>query len=107
MPTKRKRAPQVKETKARYRAKSKLDRDILLQTLAGYAEVNKITAAERAARLKTMTDAEARAIFDDLCAGWDQTKHDGNWESINRRRLEQKIALRRAFEKLARAKGLI
>ncbi len=87
---------------------STLDRDILLQTLAGYAEVNRITDAERRARLKTMTDAEARAIFDDLCAGWEQfRKAGGDWERVDRWRIEQKVALRHAFEQRARAKGLI
>jgi hypothetical protein len=86
----------------------KLDREILRQTLAGFAEVNKITEAERRARLKTMTDAEARAIFDDLCASWERLgKGGGDWERVNRWRIEQKINVRQAFERLARAKGLI
>ncbi|MBM4425041.1 MAG: hypothetical protein FJ030_16960 [Chloroflexi bacterium] len=86
----------------------KLDRDLLRQTLAGYAEVNRITEAERRARLKTMTDAESRVIFDDLCATWERLgKSGGDWERVNRWRIEQKIALRQAFERLARAKGLI
>ena len=109
MPTKRKRPPQVKETKARYRAKSKLDRDILLQTLAGYAEVNRITAAESAARMKTMTDAEAMRIFVSLYETWKQTgkQAGGNWDALARWKLEQKIQIRKAFETFARAKGLI
>lgn len=88
---------------------SKLDRDILIQTLKGYAIVNEITAAERRARLKTITDVEARAIYDDLCATWELTgkRGGGDWERLNRRRIEQKIAVRRVFEQLARAKGLI
>jgi hypothetical protein len=45
---------------------TELDRDILRQTLAGHAEANRITEAERRARLKTMTDAEAREIFASL-----------------------------------------
>lgn len=109
MPTKRKRSPQVKETKARYRTRSKLDRDIVLQTLAGYAEVNKITAAERRARLKTMTDAEAREMFESLYETWKRSGQlaGGNWEALARRKIEHKIQIRRAFESLAKAKGLI
>ncbi len=88
---------------------TKLDRELVLQTLAGYAEVNKVTEAERRARLETMTDAEARAIFDDLTAGSDRsTRDDGSdWRRLDRWRIEQKIAVRRAFERLARAKGLL
>ncbi len=32
------------------------DRALLLQTLAGYTEVNRITAAERCQRLQTITN---------------------------------------------------
>ncbi len=109
MPGKRKRAPQMKETKAQYRIRSKLDRDIVLQTLAGYAEVNKITAAERDARLKMMTDAEAMSIFASLYETWKRTgkQAGGNWEALASWKLEQKIRTRKAFEVFARAKGLI
>ena len=88
---------------------TKLDRDIVLQTLAGYAEVDKITEAERRARLERLTDAEARAIFDDLSAGWDRSIGDdgSDWRGLDRWRIEQKIEVRRAFERLARAKGLL
>jgi hypothetical protein len=55
-----------------------------------------------------MTDAEARAIFDDLWASWERLgKGGGDWERVNRWRIEQKINVRQAFERLARAKGLI
>lgn len=86
-----------------------IDRDILLQTLAGYAEVNRIAEEERRARLKQMTDAEARGIFECLYETWKQTgkQAGGDWEALARLRLEPKIAVRRAFEALARHKGLI
>jgi hypothetical protein len=81
---------------------SKLDRDTLLQTLAGYAETNAIAEAERRARLAAMTDAQARAIFDDLCAtGYHLTNDDGDRERLNHWRIEQKIMLRRALDQVA------
>ncbi len=49
----------------------KIDRDILLQTLAGYAEVNRITEAERRARLKGMTNATSLLIFNQLYKTWE------------------------------------
>ncbi|MEK7278181.1 MAG: hypothetical protein AAB427_12595, partial [Chloroflexota bacterium] len=75
----------------------------------GYAEVNKITAAERDARMKTMTDAEAMRIFVSLYETWKQTgkQAGGNWDALARWKLEQKIQIRKAFETFARAKGLI
>ncbi len=88
---------------------SKLDREITLQTIKGYAIVNQITEAERRARLKTMTDAEALEIFASLYDTWKRTgkQAGGDWEALTRRRLEHKIRVRQAFEALARRKGLI
>jgi hypothetical protein len=81
----------------------KLNRDILLQTLAGYAE------AERRARLRTMTDAEALAIFAALYETWKRTgkQAGGDWEAVACRNLESKLKLRQAFQQVARSKGLI
>jgi hypothetical protein len=88
---------------------SRLDREIVLKTLRGYAIVNQITEAERRARLKTMTDAEAREIFDSLYDTWKRTgkQAGGDWEALARRELEDKIRVRRAFEALARRRGLM
>ena len=88
---------------------AKLDREILRQTLAGYAEVNKITEAERRARLKTMTDAEPLAIFASLYELWERSgkRAGGDWEALSRRVIEHKIRVRKDFETLARRKGLI
>jgi Ser/Thr protein kinase RdoA (MazF antagonist) len=87
----------------------KLDRQLVIRTLAGYAEVNKITEAERRAWLAAMTGAQARALFDDLCASWDHSaaSSGADWQSLDRWRIEQKIAVRRAFERLAQAQGLV
>ncbi len=86
---------------------SKLDRVTVLQTLRGYAIVNKITEAERRARLQTMTDAEARAIFVALYVTWKKTGRQagGDWEALARQKMEYHLQLRRAFETLARHKG--
>ena len=88
---------------------AKVDRDILLKTLAGYEEVNRITTSERRARLKSMTPQESMEIFVALYETWEKSgkKSGGDWEAIKRRKLEDKIRLRRAFETLALKKGLI
>jgi hypothetical protein len=81
---------------------TKLDRDTLLQTLTGYAEANALAETERRARLRVMTEPQARAIFDDLCATWyRQARHDGDWKRLDQWRLEHKIALRQALDRLA------
>jgi len=51
---------------------SQLDRETLLQTLRGYAEVNAITEAERHARLAKMTSAESWAVFESLYEVWER-----------------------------------
>src|SRR5687767_1920299 len=88
---------------------NKLNRDLLLQTLAGYREVNRITEAERRSRLQTLTDAEALDIFNALYMAWQHSGRNagGDWETLAREKLEHKIQVRRAFEALARHKGLI
>ncbi len=88
---------------------SKLDRDIVLQTLAGYAEVNRITEAERRARLKSMTDTQAREIFSALYETWKRSgkQAGGEWGALARLKVEHKIKVRQAFEALARRRGLI
>jgi hypothetical protein len=88
---------------------SKLNREVLLQTLAGYREVHRITEAERSARLQALTDTEAREMFNALYMDWKRSgqRAGGDWEALAREKLEHKIKVRQAFEALARRKGLI
>ena len=88
---------------------SRIDRDLVLKTLRGYAEVNAITDAERRARLEKMTSERSWTAFESLYQSWRRTGQQagGDWEALAQRRLEESIALRRAFEALARSKGLI
>jgi hypothetical protein len=82
----------------------KLDTEIVRRTLEGFAEVNRRTAAERHARLlQQMSDAEARRVLDDLVATYGHFLGDGpGWERLARARIERKLIVRRAFERLAR-----
>ncbi len=86
-----------------------LDRDVLLRTLRGYAEVNEITEKERRAALAKITRAESWAIFDALYETWRRTgkQAGGDWEALAEQRLADHIALRLKFETVARHKGLI
>ena len=88
---------------------SLIDRDILLQTLRGYAEVNEITDAERRASLANLTSAESWAAFAALYDAWRHTgqKAGGDWAALVEQRLAETMALRKSFERLARRKGLI
>jgi len=82
-----------------------LDREKLLQTLSGYSEINRITAAERRSRLRTRTDRESLKIYTILYDTWSRTTKDGNWKRILQSRLQAHITLRAAFEIIARKRG--
>lgn len=59
-------------------------------------------------RLARLTPEEARAEFDELTEGWEQAPDKGEGlERLEAWRVETLIAVRRAFEKRARAKGLL
>jgi len=84
-----------------------LNRQILLQTLAGYAEVNRITQAERCSRLKSRTDQESLSIFAELYRAWEITgkQETGNWQLIMQQRQSDHEHLRHLFEIIARKRG--
>ncbi len=88
---------------------SKLDKEIVLKTLRGYAEVNRITEAERRELLRKQNSQDVLEDFSDLYDAWEHSgKHgEGNWKRIEQWRLDNHIQLRRAFEKLALERGLI
>jgi hypothetical protein len=83
---------------------STLNKDIVLQSLRGYAEANGIASSERAATLAQMTRAESWAIFNTLYNTWKRTGRQagGDWEALAEQRLAEDIALRKAFEMAAR-----
>jgi hypothetical protein len=86
-----------------------LNKDVVQQTLRGYAEANEIASAERAAALAQLTRQESWAAFDALYIAWKRTgqRAGGDWEALAERRLAEAVALRRAFELIARRKGLL
>jgi hypothetical protein len=83
---------------------TKLNREIVLQTLRGYEEVNRITEAERRLRLQRLSDEEALANFDRLCEGVVELNAEER-QRLMPLRLEHHFRVREAFAKMARAKG--
>jgi hypothetical protein len=79
-----------------------LDKEILLQTLQGYAEVNRITDVERFNRLKQRTTHESLALFIELYRTWEISGKKDNDPTLARRRDKEFIALRRLLDQLAR-----
>ena len=86
-----------------------LNKDVVQQTLRGYAEVNEIAFAERAEALAQMTHRDSWAIFDALYDAWKRTGQQagGDWEVLAAQRLADTFALREAFEQFAKRKGLL
>ena len=78
------------------------------ETLAGYARAAEFLEKERRERLSKLTVEESRAIFAELVESGDSMPvSDEDAQRLLRWRLETKIAVRRAFRRLAQARGLI
>jgi len=86
----------------------KLEPLAVREALAGYAAANRVTEAERAARLACMTQDQARAMYDSLVATWTQTNMpQAEQRRLDRWRVKTLLEVRRAFEQLAEARGLL
>lgn len=79
------------------------------EMIRAYAAASDFLEAERMAWLMRMTPEESREIFEALYALWSQTGREagGNWEALERLKVDHLIEQRRAFERLARRKGLL
>ena len=86
-----------------------LNRRLVEQTLRGYAEVNDFTANERERALRDTTRAENWTLFKEIYETWLRTgsQAGGDWAAVEQQRLAEEIALRQAFERYARRKGLL
>ncbi|PKO24190.1 MAG: hypothetical protein CVU38_00095 [Chloroflexi bacterium HGW-Chloroflexi-1] len=87
---------------------STLQPEAIREALAGYAAANEVIENERMERLAHLMPEQSRAIFDDLVRGWElSTQSKDNPERLDMWRVETLITVRRAFEKMVRAKGLL
>lgn len=79
------------------------------EMIRAYAAASDFLEAERMARLAKMTPEESREIFEALYALWSQTGRGsgGDREALDRLKIDHLIEQRRAFERLARRKGLL
>lgn len=86
-----------------------LDKQAIREALAGYAAAAEVIERERIQCLRQMTPEESRRIYADLVAfhqHWKETLSDSDREGLERlaqHRLEEKLALRRALDKVALA----
>ncbi len=79
----------------------KLDPEIVLQTLQGYAEVNRITNIEQRNRLLNRTNRESLVIFLNLYKTWEKLKTKQDYSEPTLRRDDEFIYLRKLLDKIA------
>lgn len=85
-----------------------LERAVLLESLAGHAAANEVIAQERAERLARLAPGEALEMARDLEASWEVTlSAQEGLDRLELWRLETKLKVRRAFEAMARERGLL
>ena len=86
-----------------------LDREILLQTLRGYAAVNRITQSEHRSHWKELTTQESLEVFTRPFETWVCTGKQarGDQEALAQQRLQDHQRVRQAFEALAKKHGHI
>jgi hypothetical protein len=78
----------------------------IAEFVEGYRRADAYLEQERIARLARLTPEAARAEFDDLTEGWERLQNKGeHLQRLDPWRVETLVALRRAFEALARARG--
>jgi len=82
-----------------------VDRKLLLQTLRGYIEVNRITEAERRARLINLSETESRAIFNSLYRDASILKKSEDLTSSATYHVDHHLKVREAMRRLAYKKG--
>lgn len=83
-------------------------KQLIRETLAGYAAANEYLEQERKERLAHLTPEEARRIYSNLVEAWYLLRNrqgEGENELYNAWRLETKLKVREAFKKLALREG--
>ena len=88
-------------------ADARLQADAVPEVLSGYARANEVIEHEHMERLARMTPEEARAIYDDFVNGWGAPASPAETQRLDLWRAQTLIAVRRAFDALAEARGML
>lgn len=87
---------------------SRMSKNLVKRTIAGYKKGNKIKVAENRIWLQHLSIIEARKIFDDLHQKADDwKKHGGKLRVLEKRWVESKVKGRKIFIRLAKQMGLL
>jgi len=86
--------------------KSVMERQVA-EMMRAYGEAERFLEAERAEWLSRLTPHEARALSEQLYAVWERggRRAGGQWDALDRLQLEELVAVRGAFARLAHARG--
>ncbi|MCL4869155.1 MAG: hypothetical protein KJ063_09310 [Anaerolineae bacterium] len=83
-------------------------KQVIRETIAGYAAANEYLERERLERLANLTPEEAHKIYTNLIQTWDFLRKDrGENELYQEWRLLPKLQVRTVFKKFAISKGLL
>jgi hypothetical protein len=77
------------------------------QMMQAYGEAAPFLEAERADWLSRLSPHDARGLFEHLYAVWERggRRAGGNWDALDHLQVEELVAVRRGFARLARARG--
>lgn len=80
-----------------------MNKRLVRQTLRGYARADKFIEAEKRAWLPGLTPQQAWKLFDELFSAREQLRprRDAGWKNMEKRRLEEKVSLRRLLDRAA------
>lgn len=81
----------------------------LAELIRAYGKAAGFLEAERIEWLARLTPEGVRAIFEQLYRVWELggRRAGGDWKALDRLQIEDLVAARRAFERLARHLGLL
>lgn len=86
------------------------NKQLICKTIAGYAAAAELIENERVERLRRMTVEESRADYAAIVAFYRSHRNEtdkAGLERLKKWRLDEKIAMRRIFEMVARGRGLL
>ena len=82
-----------------------IDRQQIADMIRAYGRAAPALEAERLQWLAQLTPQEARAIYESLYEAWEHGGRGGDWRTLDRWRLETKLAVREAFARLAASRS--
>lgn len=86
---------------------TQFDRQQIAGMIRAYSRAAPVLEAERLQWLARLTPQDARSIYESLYEAWEHggRRAGGDWTTLDRWRLETKLAVRQAFARLAASRS--